>query len=71
MSEARFISIGADIGGTFTDIVVVDERTRVVHSAKVLTTPNQPEAAVLTAVDDGLYAEFKHTHATHLADYKC
>jgi N-methylhydantoinase A len=54
VSEARFISIGADIGGTFTDIVVVDERTRVVHSAKVLTTPNQPEAAVLTAVDQML-----------------
>ena len=25
MSEARFLAIGVDIGGTFTDVVVVDE----------------------------------------------
>ncbi len=54
MSETRFIAIGADIGGTFTDIVVIDERTSLIHSAKVLTTPDRPEAAVLEAVDQML-----------------
>ena len=54
MSEHRFIAIGADIGGTFTDIVVIDERTSLIHSAKVLTTPDRPEAAVLEAVDQML-----------------
>ncbi len=54
MSEARFIAIGADIGGTFTDVVVIDERSHAIHSAKVLTTPEQPEVAVLTAVDEML-----------------
>ena len=59
MSDNRYISIGADIGGTFTDVVVVDERTHAIHSAKVLTTPEQPENAVLTAVDEML----QHTGA--------
>ncbi|MFY0611356.1 MAG: hydantoinase/oxoprolinase family protein [Hyphomicrobiaceae bacterium] len=54
MSEVKHIAIGADIGGTFTDVVVVDERNHAIHSAKVLTTPEQPERAVLTAVDDML-----------------
>ena len=39
LSETRFLAIGVDIGGTFTDVVVVDENNRSIHSAKVLTTP--------------------------------
>ena len=54
MSDEKYIAIGADIGGTFTDVVVVDERTHAIHSAKVLTTPEQPENAVLSAVDEML-----------------
>jgi N-methylhydantoinase A/oxoprolinase/acetone carboxylase beta subunit len=33
--------IGADIGGTFTDLVVVDEAGSLLRIAKVLTTPEQ------------------------------
>ena len=54
MPEARHISIGVDIGGTFTDVVVIDDKTRAIHSAKVLTTPQQPQQAVLTAVNQML-----------------
>lgn len=54
MSDDKYIAIGVDIGGTFTDVVVVDERTHAIHSAKVLTTPEQPENAVLTAVEEML-----------------
>lgn len=54
MSETKYIAIGADIGGTFTDVVVVDERTHAIYSAKVLTTPEKPEQAVLAAVDEML-----------------
>ena len=54
MDTGRHIVIGVDIGGTFTDVILVDERTGGVHSAKLLTTPEQPEQAVLTAVDQVL-----------------
>ncbi|MGI9409667.1 MAG: hydantoinase/oxoprolinase family protein [Hyphomicrobiaceae bacterium] len=54
MSTKRRLAIGVDIGGTFTDVVVVDDESRAIHSAKVLTTPDQPERAVLDAVDEML-----------------
>ena len=52
--EQKHIAIGVDIGGTFTDVILVDERTGGVSSAKVLTTPKQPAQAVLTAVAEVL-----------------
>ena len=45
--------IGVDIGGTFTDVVL--ERGTARHSIKVLTTPAEPERAVL----DGIGAVMK------------
>jgi len=39
--------IGIDIGGTFTDFVVFDEREGTVKSFKRLSTPSHPEIAVL------------------------
>jgi N-methylhydantoinase A len=38
--------IGADIGGTFTDLVLVDDAGALFKIAKVLTTPEQPDRAV-------------------------
>lgn len=42
--------LGCDIGGTFTDFVLLDDRTGAVGIEKVLTTPADPSAAV----DDGI-----------------
>jgi len=50
MKSGKCIAVGVDIGGTFTDVILVDERTGAVRSAKVLTTPERPEDAVLNAV---------------------
>ena len=44
--------IAVDIGGTFTDIVL--ECADALTTAKVLTTPDAPDDAVLTGVDDVL-----------------
>src|SRR5271167_2750350 len=41
--------LGVDVGGTFTDAVLIDERSAV-HTAKVPSTPSQESAAVLEAV---------------------
>jgi N-methylhydantoinase A len=38
--------IGVDIGGTFTDLVWVDEATGTVRVGKLLTTPKEPAQAV-------------------------
>jgi N-methylhydantoinase A len=38
--------LGVDIGGTFTDLVVVDESTGAVRLGKVLTTPKDPAHGV-------------------------
>ncbi|MGM0413351.1 MAG: hydantoinase/oxoprolinase family protein [Pseudomonadota bacterium] len=43
--------LGVDTGGTFTDLVLVDEGG-VVHTRKVLSTPEAPERAILTGMAD-------------------
>jgi len=51
MSQAR---LAADIGGTFTDVVLEHGGRR--HSAKVLTTPRAPEAGMLEGIAQVLAA---------------
>jgi len=43
------IRLAADIGGTFTDVVLETPLRR--HSCKVMTTPRQPELAVMEGLD--------------------
>jgi N-methylhydantoinase A len=42
--------IGVDTGGTFTDLVAVDEATGAVNTVKVPSTPRQPAAATFEAL---------------------
>lgn len=42
--------VGIDTGGTFTDLVALDEATGEVRVAKVLSTPVQPAEALLNAL---------------------
>jgi N-methylhydantoinase A len=62
--------IGIDVGGTFTDLILYDSKTRKSHVAKVLTTPNEPEIAILAGLRD-LCREPKQVslinHATTIA----
>src|SRR5215471_16337932 len=46
MAKAR---LAIDIGGTFTDLALIADNGR--YSAKVLTTPQAPEAGVLAGID--------------------
>ena len=46
--DARSLRLGADIGGTFTD-VVLDVAGRL-HSTKVLTSYAEPEQAILVVL---------------------
>lgn len=42
--------VSMDIGGTFTDFVVVDEETQRAFTGKALTTPHDPAQGVLTGL---------------------
>src|ERR671935_3176415 len=52
--------LGVDIGGTFTDLVVVDETTGVIRVGKVLTTAKDPahgvEQGIQALLDDARVA---------------
>ncbi len=50
-TAARY-RIGLDIGGTFTDLVLLNEATGEVRLHKILTTPDDPAAAALQGVAD-------------------
>ena len=40
------MKVGADIGGTFTDLIVIDEASGAFSIGKTLTTPDDPSRAV-------------------------
>lgn len=46
----QYVRMGSDIGGTFTDFVLIDQRTGEIDVEKCLTTPADPSEAVLTGV---------------------
>ncbi|NKC29411.1 hydantoinase/oxoprolinase family protein [Falsiroseomonas selenitidurans] len=50
MNPERPWQIGVDIGGTFTDFVLLDSRDGRLFNGKVLTTPQAPERAVLVGI---------------------
>ena len=43
--------VGIDIGGTFTDLVLLDSRSGRLFNEKVLTTPNDPSAGALEGLE--------------------
>ena len=65
--------LGCDVGGTFTDFVLYDERTGAIHAEKCLTTPADPSVGILEglkpfgAIDPGHVARTRRiAHATTL-----
>ena len=44
--------MGVDVGGTFTDLIILDEKTGKVVVGKLPSTPSSPEIGVLAVVDD-------------------
>jgi N-methylhydantoinase A len=51
---AQTFRAGIDVGGTFTDLLLVDDETGVAHVAKTLTTPADPSVGVATVLRQAL-----------------
>jgi N-methylhydantoinase A len=45
------IRVGVDVGGTFTDFVMVDENRNLVSVGKQLTTPDDPSVAIIEGTE--------------------
>jgi 5-oxoprolinase (ATP-hydrolysing) len=58
--------IGLDIGGTFTDLVLLDDATGAIRLHKVLTTPEDPAEAALSGLRDLCRAASIGLEAVHL-----
>ena len=43
--------LGVDVGGTFTDLMLIDERTGATHVAKVSSTPKDSSVGVLNGIE--------------------
>ena len=52
MTDPRLYRLGCDIGGTFTDFVLLDQSTGGFRIGKVLTTPDDPSRAVEEGIVD-------------------
>jgi N-methylhydantoinase A len=50
VSKDPFIRVGIDIGGTFTDLQILDERNGALHSLKTPTTPEDPSIGLLAGL---------------------
>ncbi len=45
------VRVGVDVGGTFTDFVLVDEKRDLIFTGKRLTTPEDPSLAITDGLD--------------------
>ena len=49
-AKTRTARIGVDVGGTFTDLVLHDPARDLVHTGKLLTTPDDPSVAIIAGI---------------------
>ncbi len=55
-SRGRRFRVGVDVGGTFTDVVLVEEESGEVLIAKVATVPADPSQGCIDGIDKALDA---------------
>lgn len=55
VNKAARIRIGIDIGGTFTDLQILDERSGTLHSLKTATTPEDPSVGLMAGLAEAAH----------------
>ena len=50
--SGKILSVGIDIGGTFTDFVAINDRTGSIFTGKCLSTPGDPSVGLFEGLDD-------------------
>ncbi len=48
--DGKVYRLGCDIGGTFTDVVLLNTHTNTLHAGKVLTTPEDPSVGAIQGI---------------------
>ena len=51
MSDKTGLRLGVDVGGTFTDLLLIDEGAGTTHTAKVPSTPDDSSIGVLNGIE--------------------
>ena len=62
--------LGVDVGGTFTDLLLINEANGQTHTAKVPSTPEDSSIGVLNGIDricreSGIDAKDARNHSSH------
>ena len=52
--DGKIYRLGCDIGGTFTDVILLDTRTHALTAGKVLTTPEDPSVGAIRGIREVL-----------------
>lgn len=53
--DGKIYRMGCDIGGTFTDVVLLNTHTNMLHAGKVLTTPEDPSVGAIQGIQEVLH----------------
>ena len=50
MKGTNIYKIGIDVGGTFTDIILYNQKKNKLYEEKILTTSSDPQKAIITGL---------------------
>ena len=50
MKETNIYKIGIDVGGTFTDIILYNQKNNNLYEEKILTTSSDPQKAIINGL---------------------
>ena len=67
------IRVAVDVGGTFTDICIMDEDSGAIRIEKTASTPDDPMQAIMNGVEQGRIdlSQVTHVLSRHDGRHQC